>query len=374
MRVDIAASSFFHKFFNFPTVKSSFTQEDIDGTRYLWIKTNAYNNRIFQIINQFLFSIKTFFILPGVVKRESYDLIVASSPHPFVVYAAKRCADTNDVPWIFEVRDLWPLIIQELSGASSNNPYIRLVAHAEKYGVNRSDAVVSVKPGDVDYFLSNYGLNPNRFNYIPSGFLPPTDAKEIMKVDHKAQFVVGYVGAVSAYYGITNLIEAAVKLADFASIKFRIVGGGDELENLRSLAFSYDLDNISFSGKISKQQVIEELEGFDACYVGLKNVKANWYGISCNKIFEYMHAAKPIIASYVSNYDPVQMAQCGITVPSGDPSELAHAILRLKEDPDLAKSLGMRGKEYFDRYHNFNKISDQYRDLFSELISIKKHT
>ncbi|MCU5783490.1 glycosyl transferase, group 1 [Alcanivorax balearicus MACL04] len=181
--------------------------------------------------------------------------------------------------------------------------------------------------------------------------------------------MIGYVGALSSYYCIDNLIGAARVLKDHQDVHFRIVGGGEDLGKLKNLAFQYGLENISFTGKVSKDKVVEELERFDACYVGLKEVKANLYGISCNKIFEYMYAAKPIVASYITNYDPVQMAGCGVTIRSGTPEQLGEAILNLKENPELARDMGKKGREFFDQNHDFKLIAGRYNELLSSLIS-----
>jgi len=366
--VGIVSSSFFHKYFNQPFVPSLTKKEVIDGVSYHWIKTNKYSGRFFQVLNQIFFSVMAFFLLPGIVRAGNYDVVVASSPHPLIVYAAKRCSKVVNIPWIYEVRDLWPLVIQQLSGASDKNPYIRLLSFTERYAVRNADSVVSVKPGDGEYFHEQYGLPASRFYYVPNGFFPSPGSQNS---EHKPQddFVVGYVGALSTYYCIDDLIEAAKELSGERGIRFRVVGGGEDYGRLKELVSYYGLSNVSFSGKVTRAQVSKELSMFDVCYVGLKNVDANLYGISCNKIFEYMYASKPIISNYRSNYDPVKMASCGVSVFPGSSSEIAEAVRNMRENPSIAAEMGKKGREYFDANHDFRLISDVYMKVIQDVLS-----
>lgn len=366
VRVKIIASSYFHKWFSFPVVRGLFGKGDVNGVDYVWLRSNKYKSRILQIVNQLIYSVSSFF-LSSLVVKDAVDVVVASSPHPFMVFAAKRLAKKKKAAFVYEVRDLWPLVIQELSGASSNHPYIRLVAAAEKYAIKHCDVVVSVKPGDGEYFYEKYGFDKSRFHCMPNGFLPEEISSADMVSSDSSIFTVGYVGALSAYYQLDSLVESARILKENKDIHFRIVGGGEDEARLKMLVDSYDLDNVTFVGKVHKDRVVKELQGFNACYVGLKKVEANLYGISCNKIFEYMYAAKPIIASYVTNYDPVAMAECGVTISSGSAEDISQAILKLKTDPAMAARLGKNGFRYFSEHHDFSKIAERYSAIFHDL-------
>lgn len=376
-KVTIVSSAFFHKYHKLPRIDGDATHEVIDGIQYVWLKTRPYQRRLHQVFNQLQFSFKAYrYAVSDIIPKDA-DVVVASSPHPFVIYAANRLARQQKAPLVYEVRDLWPLVIRDLSGAPAWHPYLLLLKFTEWFAVRKANVVASVKPGDKDYFRKTYTFNEQRFFYAPNGFYVDKVREASLPYDEdnvdgcpgasESPFVVGYVGALSSYYGIDELIEAARLLKNDRQIQFRIVGGGEDLERLRAVAEQYELTNIEFVGPVPKSDVARELQGFDACYVGLKDVAANRYGISCNKLFEYMHAAKPVIASYKTDYDPVEFAECGITVPPGQPAKIADAVSRLKGDPALCRQLGEAGARYFSDNHEFSVVAKKYYDLFSSL-------
>ncbi|SDO63103.1 Glycosyltransferase involved in cell wall bisynthesis [Halomonas shengliensis] len=376
-RITIVSSSYFHKYHELPNTDGDVTHENIDGIKYVWLKTRSYQRRLGQVFNQFQFAFKAYRYATSDLVPADVDVVVASSPHPFVIYAANRLAHQRKVPLLYEVRDLWPLVIRGLSGAPAYHPYLLLLKFTEWFAVRKADVIASVKPGDKDYFQQMYDFDVQRFFYAPNGFyvdkvpevslLPEEGCGSGDLSTPESPFVVGYVGALSSYYGINDLIEAARLLQDDRQIRFRIVGGGEDLNKLRDMAKQYELTNIEFVGPVPKSDVLRELQSFNACYVGLKDVEANRYGISCNKLFEYMHAGKPVIASYKTDYDPVAFARCGITVPSGNPSMIANAVMRLKENPSLCHKLGKAGANYFYDNHEFSVVANKYYELFHSL-------
>ena len=97
--------------------------------------------------------------------------------------------------------------------------------------------------------------------------------------------------------------------------------------------------------------------------MGLKDIAANRFGISCNKLFDYMAAAKPVLASYHTDYDPVEASNCGITVAPGDARAIADAILWMHAHSADALEMGRRGRSYFDAEHDFRRIAERYDRL-----------
>ena len=106
-------------------------------------------------------------------------------------------------------------------------------------------------------------------------------------------------------------------------IHFFIIGSGPEKQELLDFAKKNELSNISFFGHLELSIVTRLIEFFDVCFLGYK--KAGWlkYGISSNKLFDYMHNAKPIIAAMDTKYDLITEGKCGITVPPENPDEIS---------------------------------------------------
>lgn len=374
--VTIVGASWFHKYMNAPTDRGSAGEEKIDGIHYVWVKTNVYGGRLGQLINQFNYVRNALSWVRENNKVIHYDVVLASSPTPFAIFPAILASKKRSVPLVYEVRDLWPMVIQELSGKSKFHPYFLFLKYVEKIALKYASLVSSVKPGDFKYFNEEYGLEECSFLYAPNGFLStPCDRNEdglpLMKSDPQSgeeDILVGYIGAMSSYYGLDEFIEAAHILRDMKDVKFCLVGDGEDYPRLRKQVEKLKLDNILFTGALPRFEAIQKLNNFDICYVGLKDVAANQHGISCNKLFEYMHAGKPVIASYQTMFDPVASANCGVTVPVKEPGEIAKAIVKLKGSPELRQKLGANGKRYFYKNHDFFIVGKKYYDAFEQLI------
>jgi glycosyltransferase involved in cell wall biosynthesis len=365
--VTLVGSSYFHKYIEQPPGKRLVNERYIDGLRYLFLSNIPYRGLFGRLCNQFLYPFMAFFWAFFRGQSAQADIVVASSPPPFCIFAAKKLANKQKAALIYEVRDLWPLVVQELSGASSYNPYIGLLSFVERYAVKHADLVVSVKPGDGDYLTEKYGLTKDRFSWQPNGFLPQEQDSTATMPDGDC-VTVGYVGAMSAYYGLKELLEAAALLRKHTNIRFVLVGGGEDEARLFELKQRLELNNVEFVGRVPKTEVPKYLRAFDICYVGLKDVKANYHGISCNKLFEYMHASKPIIASYKTQFDPVQEAHCGVTVEPGSPAQIVAAIRALSKDPVKRLKLGENARKYFDEHHDFSVIGEKYLETMKALV------
>jgi glycosyltransferase involved in cell wall biosynthesis len=369
--VTVVSSSFFHKYFKFPIIKRNITAEKIDGIDFLWIRTLKYKKRgLIQVLNQLHYTFKTI-VLSLFWKRAAPSIVVASSPHPLVIFPAYILSKKFNCPLIYEIRDLWPEAIKQLSGAGKYHPYILLLEFTERFAVKVADKLVSVKPGDFKYLENKYNIGKVKFSYVQNGLnTHQIDLKNIQpKVLDKSQVVIGYIGALSAYYGLDEFIKAARLLSTSPNIRFVIVGGGDKSENLIDNA--RDLTNIEFTGLLSRDEAYELLKQFDIAYVGLQDIGVNRYGISCNKIYEYMAFAKPIIGSYITEFDPIHEAECGYTVAPGNAEEIASSIVKLIDNPDRLYKMAKNANAYFLSNHEGSVIAGKYLKLFSEML--EKH-
>jgi glycosyltransferase involved in cell wall biosynthesis len=137
-----------------------------------------------------------------------------------------------------------------------------------------------------------------------------------------------------------------------------------EENNLKELAKNLELSNISFIPPVPKNQVQEILKLCKVCYISSKKEKIYKYGISPNKIFDYMYSEKPILLSYSGEADLIKQANCGITVEAENPESIANAILKLYNMPEEQRNaLGKNGKEYVLKYHTFEKITDKFEEI-----------
>lgn len=369
--VTIITASYSHLLRNPPKVKDRFELEKIDGIDYLWIKVPQYKKSWDKkrLVKWFLF---TYFLfkLP-LSKLSKPDYIIISTNETLPVLPAYKLAKKHNSKLIFEVRDIWPLSIIELGNYSPKHPFIKLLKYFEDMAIKKSDLIVSVLPNYGEYLKDN-GYKDKNFIYIPNGVdLEDMERTEPLNEDIKKQipmdkFKVAYTGTVGIANALEYLVEAGKILKDYKDILILIVGEGGEKEKLQKMAEGYD--NIKFLPAIPKRQVQSLLSLVDACYIGLGNKNVYKYGVSANKIFDYMYAGKPIIHAINTKNDIVTMANCGMSVEAENPKAIAEAILKLYNmSQGERKKLGENGKKYVIENHSYEKLAKKLIKALEEL-------
>ncbi len=370
--VTIISASYSHLYYSLPKVRKTIEYQNIDGIRYCWIKVMNYgssSNRK-RAIKWIQFSAKLLLLL--VRKANKPDFIILSPMATFVVLPSYFLARHEKAKFIFEVKDIWPLSVTELGGYSKHNPFILLMRMSEVFALRHADAVISNLPNYQQY-LDDNGIQKKCY-YIPNGIdieekqnrgeLPP----EIMAKIPRGKFIVGYAGTIGLANGIQYLVDAARILEKYKDIEFIIVGDGKDKEMIKFQA--KDLDNLEFFPAVQKKQIQSLISNFDLCYIGWKKRQIYHYGISANKIFDYMYAGKPILQSIDSKFNIVEQAHCGICVESENPKAIANGILELYKMPkDELKKIGQNGKEYVIRYHSYDVLAKQFKEVLDGLES-----
>jgi len=369
--VYIISASYSHLYVKLPDVKKTFEVENIDGITYIWVKVPKYKNSWDKkrVIKWLVFTFKTYFFLP-VRNLSKPDYIIISSPSLFPIISGYKWARRFKARLIFEVKDIWPLSLIETGGYSKYHPFILIMGLFEKFAYCKSDKVISVLPLAFKH-IENLGLNSSKFIYIPNGIaideLEHIDplSNEIKRLIPENKFNIIYAGTFGKNDPLEYLLQGALLLKDHKDIHFILVGKGMEENNLKELAKNLELSNISFIPPVSKSQVQEILKLCKVCYIGWKNEKLYKYGISANKIFDYMYSGKPILHSYSGKADIVKKANCGITVEAENSVAIAEAILKLYNMKEEQRNiLGKNGKEYVLKHHTYEKITDKFEEIF----------
>jgi glycosyltransferase involved in cell wall biosynthesis len=371
-RVVIAAASFSHVRRTNPRMRGSEQRETIDGITYIWLRTPMYRgNGVGRVLNMLAFTWQLLRRWRALADRESLAAVISSSTYPLDIYPAARIARRARAHLIFEVHDLWPLSPIELGGYSRSHPFIVLMQAAEDYAYRIASHVVSMLPKALPYMME-HGLEPAKFVHIPNGVeLELQDRGEALGEDVAAvlppagDFLVGYAGTVGIANALDALVEAAAILQETPEIRFAIVGDGPELERLQGEARARDLRNLHFIGRIEKGQVPAMLARFDVCYIGLKAEKLFRFGVSPNKLFDYMLAARPVLQAISAGNDPVGESGCGMSVEPENPRAIADAVLAFYHmSPEERQRLGDNGRRYVLEHHTYEKLARQFAELF----------
>ena len=360
--VAIVSSSYSHLFKKTPKKR----KENIDGINYLWIKTfnygTAHNKK--RILKWFIFMLKIF-LLPFILKKP--DFIVVSPMAPFPILPAWVLSKILGAKLIYEVKDIWPLSLVELGGINPKNPLIYIMSLCERFAIKKSDVIVSTLKNYGEHLTKDLLIN-KEFVWINNGiYLDEMKNKEPLSKNiedkiPKNKFIVGYTGTIGTSNDMETLCKAAKLLKNREDILFVIVGNGKDKQNL--LDTYSNLDNIVFIEPIKKAQVQSMLDRFDICYIGWKKDKLYNYGISPNKIFDYMYSAKPILHAYSGKGDIIEIANAGLTVEAENPNQIAEGVLNFYNMPiENRVNLGKNAKSYILEHFTYEKLARKYKEI-----------
>lgn len=371
-RVTIVAASQSHVRSHQPVIKGRFTEEMLDGIRYVWCATPEYRgNNVRRVINICAFLRRLRQWRHWLDAKP--DVVIASSTYPLDFYCARRIARRHRARLLWEVHDLWPLSPIELGGMSPLNPFIMLVQCAENAACRDADAVISMLPM-ADTHLRAHGMAPEKFSYIPNGIdptewgddvaapLPGAHAAALSSAAARGHFLVAYVGAHGVANALDAMLDAAALMRD-EPVTWALVGGGPEKPTLQARVATERLSNVVMLDPVPKAAIPTLLRAMDVLYIGLQREPLFRFGISPNKLMDYMMAARPVVCAIDAGNDPVGEAGCGMTIEPENSAELATAVRRMARlSPDERERLGRAGRNYVERRHSYAVLASHFLD------------
>ncbi len=275
------------------------------------------------------------------------DVVVASSPSLPSAAAAAAMAAARGARFVLEVRDLWPDSAIAM-GLVNDARTIAVARRLEAYCYRRADRIVALTEGIRDGMIE-LGVSPAKITLITNGVdleigADPVPAAAPVPDD---AFVAMYVGAHGTYSSLETVLDAADRLRDLPRARVVLVGGGDRKPALVEEAAARGLDNVVFIDPVPKREVTAWLARADVCLLPYQD-NPLFAGALPNKAFDYLGAARPIIAAAPAGEltRMVERAGCGVAVPPEDGAALAEAIRRLAVDPEGARRMGAAGRAY----------------------------
>jgi glycosyltransferase involved in cell wall biosynthesis len=370
--VTIFASGFQHGSMRYVrgSFKKDFIVEELDGVRFVWIKTSPYSgNNWKRVINMLSYSVRAYNVARK-LNIEKPDIIIGSSVHLFAVFTAYLLSKKYKTPFIMEVRDLWPQTLIDM-GMPKWHPFVIVLGVLERLLYKRANKIITLLPKAHEY-IEELGIPKNKIVWIPNGvdlerFNFSKD--DSLKCD-KSSFIITYTGAIGKANNLDILVKAAdILKTDYPKIKFLVVGEGPEKERLVRIVREKNLNNIQFNALVPKNEVSKILYKSDALILLLRNSPLYKYGISLNKLFDYLASGKPIIFSSNSINNPVEEAEAGITVPPDNPEKLAEAIIMLyKMSEEERAEMGRNGRSYVEKYYSIPVLADKLESVIRSLL------
>jgi glycosyltransferase involved in cell wall biosynthesis len=342
-----------------------------DGVYFLTIPTPPYRN------NRSIGRIHSMFAFRGRAYKEMMsgrhgkpDVVMGSTMTLFGADAARRLAARFSVPFIYEVRDLWPLTPIEIGGHSKWHPFLLYLDYLDGEMAKAADLVITTAPLMKEYHKERFGLPDEKFLWITNG----TDLELFKSSDYaleseKTTFDLYYTGSLGLANGLDKIFDQLPPVQKkFPQFRLVLVGDGPLRQHLKERAFSEGLP-VKFMDPVPKTELPAVLSKADACLIYLKPSKLYRFGISANKLADYHAAAKPVLFVGDCTENPVTRAGSGIVAEGIDhfPDALEEMIACR---PEKRKEMGAKARAFAEEHYDWDKLADK---LATHLTQICAH-
>jgi glycosyltransferase involved in cell wall biosynthesis len=387
--VTIAAASHSHVRATQPTLTAGPkrpTEELLDGIHYRWYPTPAYSgNGLARLRNVRAFLRAVQIDAATLRSAPKPDVVIASSTYPLDVRVARGIARACDAVLVYEVHDLWPLSLIEVSKLPRWHPFVLWCGAAERAAYRDADVVVSMLP-KVHAHMKARGLDLMKLHLIPNGVVPddwahaaataPTLRGDVVAAIQRARSkgytVVGYTGSMGKPNALETLLDAAEILRK-ERFAFLLVGDGHERTQLEQRAKASELSTVIFLDPVPKAHIPALLASFDVAYIGWRRAPIYRFGIAPNKLMDYMMAGCAVLHSVDAGNDPVREAECGLTVPPEDAKAVARGLRQLALLPRRERvAMGLRGQAFVKAHHSYPMLAERFVQAVLQAIARRK--
>jgi colanic acid biosynthesis glycosyl transferase WcaI len=323
--------------------------EVLDGIRVLRVKSYMAPNEGFVQRTLDYASFMASSVAIGCLERRP-DVVVATSPQFFAAVGGWQLASLKRVPFVFEVRDLWPASIAAV-GAMRNARLLAALERLELFLYARASAVVVVTDA-FEADLVRRGVAAQKIHVIPNGVdleackPVPRDAALAREHGLEGKLVVGYIGTHGMAHGLQRVLDAAELLRDTPEVAFIFAGGGAERKRLEERVQDQRLANVRLIPRQPRERVSALWSACDLTLIPLRDDPV-FASVVPSKLFEALAYGVPVVMSVPEGEATgiVRRTGCGVVLPPEDPHALAHAIRSLLRSPEMRAELRARALE-----------------------------
>ena len=343
-------------------------REDFHGVHVVrtWIYAAANRGRLRRSFSYASFSLSA--ALWGQLHVPRPDVLVATSPQLLCGAAGRLIAGMRRVPFVFEVRDLWPESIVAVGALASGHPVVRGLTVVEEHLYRAARAIVVVTDGFREK-LAARGVDPAKILVLKNGvdlsrFVPAERNTALRdRLGFGDRFVAAYVGTHGLAHALDTVLDAAKRLRSRDDLRFLFVGDGAERARLEERARREGLGNVTFLGALPRDAMTEVYATSDVCLVPLRKT-ALFMTVLPSKIFEILAMERPIVISVDGEARALVEASGGGTfAPPEDAEALVRSIEELAADPRRRAEMGQRGRAFVTREFDREVLAARYLQI-----------
>jgi glycosyltransferase involved in cell wall biosynthesis len=344
--------------------------EMVDGIRVVWLKTRPYKGNsagrglnMLDNVWRLLQASKVLGHRPDVVLGPSVPILTG--------WAAERLAHRYRVPFIFEVRDVWPDALVDLGGLSRCSLVYHIFRYVEKR-LYRKALRISSALAHVSEHVAASGSDPAKIVHIPNGVdMSPYTRDTAYDGGEGRQLVVMYVGSFGLIHDVSTIIRAAKLLQDEGDTTFRfiVIGGGYRKAACAEQVRSYQLQNLELRNPIPKSSIPEAQRGADILVAAITDSKAYRFGLNLNKLCAYFASARPVLFSGSLPNDPVHDSKAGLSVSAEDPQAMVAGLKKLASVGAAERiEMGERGRCYAETTLSLEALGERMEKMLASAI------
>lgn len=292
--------------------------------------------------------------------KGKYDLILVTSPPLFVGVSAYLLSRLKRVPFVFEIRDLWPESAID-TGVVTNKIVIKMAYAFEAFIYKKAKLINVLTPAFREKLIHDKNVPAEKIIFIPNAAdfsilekLPADfDVDGFKKsLGLEGKFVITYVGAHGVANHLIQLLDAA-ELLRGTNVVFQLIGSGMQKDMLAAEAQRRGLDNVVFRPPVTKEEVFKYILASDMGTSVLKKVDT-FKTIYSNKTFDYMSCKMPVLLLIDGvSRQLVEEAGCGVYAEPENPADIAEKVRHCLSIQAQLPEMGKRGygfaRQHFDR-------------------------
>jgi len=304
------------------------------------------------------------------------DVVIATSPQLLVGLSGWWLARCKRVPFVFEVRDLWPESLAAVGMGDGDSLLHRTLGKIAGFLYRHSDRIVVVTPAFEDYLVEQWRVPREKISVIENGVEtapfapePATDLRRELGFDGK--FVVSYIGTMGMAHGLETIIAAATRLKNTnPEIAFLMLGEGADKDRVMALAQQHGLNNLRFVDQQPRERIPAYICASDVCLVLLKKTDL-FKTVLPTKMLEFMSCARPVILGVDGQARAIlEEAGGGLAIDPENSEALINAILCLAANRQMARELGRSGREHVVRKFSRLQTAQKYIGLLQRLLNL----
>jgi len=305
------------------------------------------------------------------------DVVIATSPQLLVGLSGLIIATWRRVPFIFEVRDLWPESLEAVGVSSRKSMVTRALGRVAGLLYRRADHIVVVTHAFKTHLQREWAVPAEKISVVVNGvddkmFSPQTEPKAIVEeFGLQGRFVVGYIGTIGNAHGVETLATLAELLnASDPEILFLVVGEGAERAKLEELAAEKSLTNLKVFPGQPRERIPAIIAASNVCLVLLKKSEL-FKTVIPTKMLEFMSCGRPLVAGVEGEAaDLINRARGGICVTPGDAQGLADAVRLLRGSDRMREQMGHDARQFVARELSREGTAQAYLGVLQSVANV----